>query len=42
MADSDSDEDKKVVEEVLPAYRIRYNDLDVSLVKLVVKGSNNN
>jgi hypothetical protein len=37
--DSDSDDDKKVVEEILPPYRIRYNDLDISLVKLVVKGS---
>jgi hypothetical protein len=35
--DSD-DEDTRKVEEPLPPYRIRYSDLELKLVKTVIRG----
>ncbi len=36
MADSD-EEDKKEVVEILPPFKIRYNDLNMKLVKEIIK-----
>ena len=38
MADSDSEKEKEVPE-VLPPYKIRYNDMDIKLFKEVLKGN---